>query len=60
MENWTENTQEQEDNHQPNPKEKTGRLEKVTDKIGTWAMILGKIIEATLTILALFKNVKKP
>ncbi|MEJ7828453.1 MAG: hypothetical protein WKF91_09665 [Segetibacter sp.] len=60
MENWTENAQEQEENHQPNTQSGGGKFEKVRDQIGTWALIIGKIIEATLTILALFKGVKKP
>jgi hypothetical protein len=60
MENWTKNAQEQEDNHQPCPEDETAKLRKVTEKIGTWALILGKIVEATLTILTLFKSVKKP
>ncbi|MEJ7829093.1 MAG: hypothetical protein WKF91_12870 [Segetibacter sp.] len=60
MDNWTENQMEGMENNQQDKSEEGIKLRKVTDKIGTWALILGKIIEATLTILALFKGVKKP
>jgi hypothetical protein len=60
MDNWTENAMEQEDNHQPNKKDCEEKSEKVRGKITFIVLILGKVVEATLTILALFKGVKKP
>jgi hypothetical protein len=60
MKNPPENSQEQEDSNLEDYKEEVGKLERLADRIGRWATILGKLIAAAYTIFALFKSTKKP